>query len=1002
MSDHGCPVEVESVLRIRPLLNKERDDQVLLRPQKQHAGRKTVPSVVLDAFHNGSMMSPRNDTNASSEYHFNTVLPEDTSQDKLYFSLGLPIATSTMDSLKLATSKGERDTSKSHLLICMGVGNSGKTHTCFGGSSIPKRRSAQDGLVPRLVDSFFSQSKHHHGQGGSKQFSVQISIVQVTQTKGKDPHACQIQDLLAPTSRDRGVSPPKRTKSSVLSMIKNLERPAMPSPIRSAFASTEFTELDVEDLRPTFKSCKDVTEAREVLQAGLSGSKKASTGNRTHHLMITMQPVYDDRYFGDKIAVLDMAGLEKGKRGLNRGGKDAIPNVNQATNAAVLHCLRTLLHNTNARSGKRGALDIMCPDDDESEISCVSQARKPYQNSLKTVPFRQHKLTMVMKSLFTSSLSAKVTLLLAAYPGHTDYSEKRTLLQDMELLCGASLLSSNAAVKTGFEEEEDDVSASEGSATSESIDQYHVRSAPTRAMPSRHRPDPVKPSRSLVPSASMSDEEDEEIENVSMPPPFAPKSRREPPKAYARWLARPSAPSSEDICAPPPEKTIVANACLKESNVASDFPGVRLPSKTVESSPLVERLKTATIWPSSMVGGPKAQAPPSPDEMSWVSRSAGGPKAKELSSSKQAPCESHNTGPSTSSKPSQGLNSARGKERLQPPFRGLPAKTSLSQDEMTWSSGGNSPSTSTTPLRVSRKSSEKRPLQPSNSMNLESPPSKSIQLKSHHKLKPVAKLMSNPLDAERIQVEASIEGNFSSFPSENSQSSNSQENSSSHLWREAANSKAGRLGVPPPEMEEVTQSTRGHGKRKESPVEDADESPSRKKRESQRLDDLSRQVKDLERRLRESLQQNKEIENRCRNFEKENADLKICAREAGRKQMQSKWTEQEEEEWLQSRRMRHEDQKLVQGPLMEHIEKVNKVYDIKNQWAISHKPQFGLHLPLNFQRASALDVRDKEKQKSEIAVKKAVSTVKTTTSSFTTRRTATSSRTPPRAVKLFS
>jgi hypothetical protein len=47
------------------------------------------------------------------------------------------------------------------------------------------------------------------------------------------------------------------------------------------------------------------------------------------------------------------------------------------------------------------------------------------------------------------------------------------------------------------------------------------------------------------------------------------------------------------------------------------------------------------------------------------------------------------------------------------------------------------------------------------------------------------------------------------------------------------------------------------------------------------------------------------------------------------------------------------------------MQKVNYHYDIKNQWCATSKQHFGLRFPGRFQRATALDIRDKTKEERE-------------------------------------
>ena len=63
--------------------------------------------------------------------------------------------------------------------------------------------------------------------------------------------------------------------------------------------------------------------------------------------------------------------------------------------------------------------------------------------------------------------------------------------------------------------------------------------------------------------------------------------------------------------------------------------------------------------------------------------------------------------------------------------------------------------------------------------------------------------------------------------------------------------------------------------------------------------------------------------------------------------------------------MRLEAQTLIKAPLMNHLEKVNRTYEIKNQWCKTDKSPFSLKFPSYFQRASTLNLRDKENENIE-------------------------------------
>ncbi len=377
-----CDTRIETALRIRPLSRKERDDAVLLEALKG-SGSKGIEHALLKA--------PGNDHD-HKEYKFNHVLPESTSQEKIYYTFGLPIVTAAMNSLKNSSSTRKP---KSHLLVSMGVENSGKTYTSIGGTAISKKRATQDGLVPRLLDGLFSQSSH--AGNGSRGFAVQISIMEVTESD-------QIHDLLVDlsTSKNKLFSPKMKKNMNVRNMAARFER-AIPSPVaRNTQKGPEGeTILDATNPRPTVRNCNCISEAREALQNGIL-SQKSKTGS----FYITMQPaLVDGTKVGDKICVLDTAGLER-------------------DNDQIINSLQTLKHNGSSRK------------------------------SSKPVQFRNNKATMLLNPLFLQSSGVNVTLLLTAYPGYTDFQEKQLLLSKVETLTLGAGSKSTTKVKSSSRQHE--------------------------------------------------------------------------------------------------------------------------------------------------------------------------------------------------------------------------------------------------------------------------------------------------------------------------------------------------------------------------------------------------------------------------------------------------------------------------------------------------------------------------------------------------------------------
>lgn len=876
-----CGLEIESILRIRPLLRKEREDAVMLEPlETMRDGPETV---VLNPMH-PSLTSPgansslrnRADSDSTSlnvpvEYHYNHVLPDTTNQDKLYYTLGHPIASDTMRSLKTAAASRSYGPLKtmSHLIVCLGVANSGKTYTCFGGTTIPKRRAAQDGLVPRLMDSLFSQSKHNTG-GTARGFAVQISMIQVTQLVSSkssiDTTSCQLHDLLALAKAKMGDTPSKvKNNMTVRNMAARFERAvSSPGGRKSPKGSKEEanTELNAENPKPTIESARDATQAREMLQNGLTASERLSKGNQNFHICITMQPVLDGNKYGDKIVVLDMAGLEKEKRGGGSSSRknDNVSSLNQSATAAVMRCLRVMTHNDNVANGKGNAVGLAGADDDVSEISFVSQAKDPVGRKLKPVPFRQHKITMLLNPLFTKSSYVKVKIILAAYPGHTDLQQKRMLMQDVELLHGSTLVPPlSAIVETGLDTvrtpSRPDSQYAQDDSSSSSVendppptdvnirptDRVYEREGPVRARAFKSPPIGAKMPKhySGVTSKAV---RVEKIENR-----FTSKPR-------IQRHVQPSAPTFPEISTPREE--------------ISDFPGVDIPTS-------IDKKKKVVVGRRSIEQDHTTPYPSAPNEIKCD------PNVPLGADKKRHPIVGSNI----------ALYANEPKE--------IKDEGKLEIHEM-----GDVAESSNQQSPILRSNTGRLPLERSSLENSVSRAWKEDEKKKQHQ---DATIIQKPIKPQTTNQNETVQPHY--HPS--------------FLYEAHTDSAFNNQ------------------------------------------EDQSLQIKKLERKLQEAMQEKHALERVCAQLEKENAELRNEAREAGRKVLQSKWTEQDEEEFMASRRMRREAQNLIKAPIQEHLEKVNYIYEIKNQWCLTNKRHFSLQLPDQFQRAPALDQRDKAKKEAE-------------------------------------
>jgi hypothetical protein len=130
--------------------------------------------------------------------------------------------------------------------------------------------------------------------------------------------------------------------------------------------------------------------------------------------------------------------------------------------------------------------------------------------------------------------------------------------------------------------------------------------------------------------------------------------------------------------------------------------------------------------------------------------------------------------------------------------------------------------------------------------------------------------------------------------------------------------------------------------------------------------DQEMRIRQVESKMRQLLHEKQAADDRNKELERENRELRYMLQQAGRSK--GSWSKQDEEEFQENRKLRLEDQTLVKAPLYSHLKKVDYIYEIKNQWAMSDKPQFNLQFPVRFRRAPDLDIRDKMNEEREAAI----------------------------------
>ena len=486
------PVEIQAAICIRPLLKKERDDTVVLEAQSSSQEKRNVVALhPLPPKINGDSIAPSAalilqtmspdtiQTGHDEEFRFDHVFscnaqelvqsstaPQSSLQNQVYTRLGRPMALRAMEALINNDDGATARTTQ--LLITMGSPASGKSHICWGPSPVTKRKTTQDGLILRMVDSFFGQFDRLRTKAApgtnTHHYALNLSFVQVNQDAyGNSQHACELHDLL---QHVRG-SP--KASHMLSPHVKAFTR-WVPKKSSSSYSSSDSLEetivleqdpetKDFQVQNRTIQTCRSMEEARDAIQEALSNSRKLGGKKRYQaHVFVQMQPVIlhkskaSPRVIkkGGVIAVLDMAGVDESERKCSRRIRSTASLVHQSdAHTALIHCLRSLQYNELLRVGRTPLSEALdeADDDDEatkmSEITCsVMTAPKDVlhrQPSFKKVPFPRHKLTMLLQTLFSRTYTdeTNVTMLMAASPGTRDYNEKKGLMQELEAFVNA-------------------------------------------------------------------------------------------------------------------------------------------------------------------------------------------------------------------------------------------------------------------------------------------------------------------------------------------------------------------------------------------------------------------------------------------------------------------------------------------------------------------------------------------------------------------------------------
>ncbi|KAI0813519.1 P-loop containing nucleoside triphosphate hydrolase protein [Xylaria sp. FL0064] len=184
-------MSVRVVARIRPLLEKELDKDIIVHPASHDDGRS---STVL------KIPNPRNESEEFS-FTFNGVYDQSTTQEELFTAEVAPHLKSLFLGLDVT-------------IFAYGVTGTGKTHTMRGGLKLADR-----GVIPRLLSGVFRRAKKiAKDSNGETTVAVALSYYEIYNDK--------VYDLLEPVEKRTPSGLPLRAEANGKTVVAGLsERP---------------------------------------------------------------------------------------------------------------------------------------------------------------------------------------------------------------------------------------------------------------------------------------------------------------------------------------------------------------------------------------------------------------------------------------------------------------------------------------------------------------------------------------------------------------------------------------------------------------------------------------------------------------------------------------------------------------------------------------------------------------------------------------------------------
>jgi hypothetical protein len=446
-------VEFRSVLRIRPLTDDEDGEtEVFSLPENDpYTVHLLKPEQQNISSHQRN--TPNNEKRLA--FSFDQVIDSKCSQERMYDEIGgADMAWEAVEPIISQASHQSIDTVNNHVVMSLGVSNSGKTYSTFGRDD---QNEQDEGMVPRIIDDIFASRQDPamktalHKITGLKEAHMKLKINMV------HVHNDRIYDMLS-TDEESRTNTKTSNVSKTIEMFENTSRANTDSsgsskPLRELKITRDKHTMDFTVNANTL-ICDNADEARKVLKVAQKNNTVSSTRmnkkSSRGHTIITLRPVMmglnEVIFSGSSITILDMAGIERTKgntisSGMNLRESAAI----NSTISAVLQCLRTIKSNQNGV-------------DNEENLTPGSSS---VANNINMSLFRQNTLLMLLQPLLSGSphtnLNARknvttVKLFVSVYPGMKDYYEKKKLLTDIHSLRGMSF--NNTIVRCAVSEDD--------------------------------------------------------------------------------------------------------------------------------------------------------------------------------------------------------------------------------------------------------------------------------------------------------------------------------------------------------------------------------------------------------------------------------------------------------------------------------------------------------------------------------------------------------------------